>query len=142
MEAPLDNASVKKKPAEPVADRFSYPLVIGSAIIGVVAALFSFCIGLYVTYVCWTDLNGGKRMGAALNVNQVPPHPVAETCTLGGHLSVVNQIVISPRKPSKTWSSQILQRRKLFPILYLHYIKAVRISARNTLVLKNAVCRL
>lgn len=61
-----ERAAVKNKPGELAADRFTYPLVVGSALIGVAAALFSLCIGLYVTYVCWADLNGGKGMQAAL----------------------------------------------------------------------------
>ncbi|KYK71862.1 putative transmembrane protein [Toxoplasma gondii TgCatPRC2] len=101
MEATLDNASVKKKPAEPVADRFSYPLVIGSAIIGVVAALFSFCIGLYVTYVCWTDLNGGILFtGRACTLHQRVVGPVAITFGLFGvsaTVFILSQGFITPQ---------------------------------------------
>ncbi|PFH35241.1 hypothetical protein BESB_061280 [Besnoitia besnoiti] len=109
MDTPPGRADVRKKTVESNADRFSYPLVVGSTVIAITAALFALCLGFYVTCVCWMDVNGGILFtGRGCTLHQRVVGPIAiifGTFGVSATLFILCQGFVTPRLLAVTLAS-------------------------------------
>ncbi|PHJ21467.1 transmembrane protein [Cystoisospora suis] len=90
MNDALEAAEKKKVASDKIADRFTFPLVIGSCVIGALVAVFALCLGLYVTCVCWGEINQGILFtGRVCTLHQRVVGPIAVTFGLFGLTSTI-----------------------------------------------------